>query len=99
MAVAITRMEMSARGLRLAAAKDAKAPRRNLALALVLKGADRKTAAETCGMDRQTLQWGGSGKRPVEGCPDERGHRDTADWLEGLSNRCPAGSSPPVSVE
>ncbi|PJN95650.1 hypothetical protein CNY89_07220, partial [Amaricoccus sp. HAR-UPW-R2A-40] len=27
-----------------------------LALALVLEGVDRKTAAETCGMDRQTLR-------------------------------------------
>jgi hypothetical protein len=29
---------------------------RMLALALVLDGVDRKTAAETCGMDRQTLR-------------------------------------------
>jgi hypothetical protein len=27
-----------------------------LALAMVLDGADRKSAAETCGMDRQTLR-------------------------------------------
>ena len=27
-----------------------------LALALVLEGIDRKTAAESCGMDRQTLR-------------------------------------------
>jgi transposase len=27
-----------------------------LAIALVLEGKDRKTAAETCGMDRQTLR-------------------------------------------
>lgn len=49
MAVAITRTGMSARKLRAAAAKtaDAKAARRMLALALVLEGTDRKTAAET----------------------------------------------------
>ena len=58
MAVAITRRDMSARALRAAAAKttDAKAARRMLALALVMDGVDRKTAAETCGMDRQTLR-------------------------------------------
>ena len=58
MAVAITRRDMSARELRAAAAKttDAKAARRMLAIALVLDGMDRKTAAETCGMDRQTLR-------------------------------------------
>ena len=33
----------------------ARAARRMLAIALVLEGKDRKTAAETCGMDRQTL--------------------------------------------
>ena len=27
-----------------------------LAIALVLEGVDRKTAAETCGMDRQSLR-------------------------------------------
>jgi transposase len=36
--------------------KDSAAARRMLALALVLDGVDRKTAAETCGMDRQTLR-------------------------------------------
>jgi hypothetical protein len=33
-----------------------KAARRMLAIALVLEGSDRKTAAETCGMGRQTLR-------------------------------------------
>jgi transposase len=58
MAVGITRTDMSARELRAAAAKteDAKVARRMLALAQVLEGAARKTAAETCGMDRQTLR-------------------------------------------
>jgi hypothetical protein len=39
-----------------AKARDAKAAGRMLAIALVLEGKDRKTAAETCGMDRQTLR-------------------------------------------
>ena len=58
MAVEITRKDMSAGALRAASArtKDAKAARRLLAIALVLEGSDRKTAAETCGMDRQTLR-------------------------------------------
>jgi len=66
MAVAIIRTDLSARELRAAAskAKDVKAARRMLAIALVLEGLDRRTAAESCGMDRQTLrEWG-------EGCPD-----------------------------
>ena len=72
MAVAITRTDLSARELRrvAATAKDAKAARRMLALALVLEGVDRKTAAETCGMDRQTLRDWGEG-RP-EFCPVDR---------------------------
>ena len=36
--------------------KDARAARRMLAIALVLEGAPRRSAAETCGMDRQTLR-------------------------------------------
>ncbi len=61
MAVEITRTDMSASELRATAArtKDAKAARRMLAIALVLDGAERRTAAEACGMDRQTLRdWG-----------------------------------------
>ena len=53
MAVRITRKDKSAGELRQEAA------RRMLAIALVLDGVDRKTAAENCGMDRQTLRdWG-----------------------------------------
>jgi transposase len=57
-AIAITRMDLTAGELRSAAAKsrDAQGARRMLALALVMEGIDRKTAAETCGMDRQTLR-------------------------------------------
>src|SRR5271163_3994074 len=57
-AVSITRLDLGASELRKAASgeKDSAAARRILALALVLDGVDRKTAAETCGMDRQTLR-------------------------------------------
>ena len=44
-----------------------------LALALVLEGKDRTTAAETCGMDRQTLR--------------DWVHRYNAEGLRGLVNR------------
>lgn len=57
-AVKITRLDMSSSALRNAAKKE-KNPlivRRMLAIALVLDGADRKRAAEACGMDRQTLR-------------------------------------------
>lgn len=56
--VEITRTELSAAELRRAAARsrDADAARRMLALALVLEGKSRKEAAESCGMDRQTLR-------------------------------------------
>ena len=56
--VGITRTDLTAAALRRAAAKcrDAKASRRMLAIALVLEGVDRTTAAEACGMDRQTLR-------------------------------------------
>ncbi len=53
MTVEITRRELSAAGLRQAAARsrDANAARRMLALALVLDGQAREDAAEACGMD------------------------------------------------
>jgi transposase len=56
--VETTRLDLSATDLREAAKqeKNATVVRRILAIALVLDGADRKSAAETCGMDRQTLQ-------------------------------------------
>ena len=58
MAVEVTRKDMTPTQVRVAAGvtKDARAARRMLAIALVLEGVDRKTAAETCGMDRQTLR-------------------------------------------
>ena len=81
MAVQITPTDMTAQELRAAAAKskDARAARRILAIALVLDGADRKVAAESCGMDRQTLR--------------DWVHRYNAEGLPGLSNRRPCGSS------
>lgn len=74
-AVAIMRTELTAAELRGAAARnrDARAARRMLALALVLEGVDRTTAAKTCGMDRQTLR--------------DWVHRYNADGLAGLVNR------------
>ena len=74
-AIAITRRELTAAELRAAAAKsrDARAARRMLAIALVLEGVERKTAAEICGMDRQTLR--------------DWVHRYNAEGLAGLSNR------------
>ena len=73
--IAITRREQTAAALRAASgkAKDARAVRRMLAIALVLEGVDRATAAATCGMDRQTLR--------------DWVHRDNAEGLAGLVNR------------
>ena len=77
--IAITRTDLSALDLRAASAKapNARAARRMLALALVLEGVDRTTAAETCGMDRQTLR--------------DWVHRYNAEGLAGLVNRSYAG--------
>lgn len=82
MVVAIARTDLTARELRAAAAKsqDAKAARRMLAIALVLEGADRRTAAKTCGMDRQTLR--------------DWVHRYNENGLDGLSNRPAPGREP-----
>ena len=57
-AVAMTRLDLTAGELRRAARKEKNSTvaRRILALALVLEGSDRKKAAESCGMDRQTLR-------------------------------------------
>ena len=87
MVVEITRTDMSASDLRATAArtKDAKAARRILAIALVLEGADRRTAAETCGMDRQTLR--------------DWVHRYNAEGIAGLTNRYAAGPTPLLNSE
>jgi putative transposase len=57
-AIEVLRLDFTASGLRGAASmeKDGAAARRILALALILEGADRTSAARTCGMDRQTLR-------------------------------------------
>ena len=73
--IAITRKELTAGALRGAAGKtkDARAARRMLAIALVLEGVDRASAAKTCGMDRQTLR--------------DWVHRTNAEGLAGLDAR------------
>ncbi len=78
-AVEITRLDMTAAALREASgrARSARGARRILALALVLEGVDRTTAARTCGMDRQTLR--------------DWVHRYNAEGLAGLENRKSSG--------
>jgi|SRR5689334_14801953 transposase len=75
MAVAITRVDVSAADLREGAAQtqDAKAARRMLAIALVQDGWSREAAAEACAMDRQTLR--------------DWVHRFNESGLEGLADR------------
>jgi len=74
-AVAITRMDLSAAELRMAAAatRNGHVARRLLALALVLEGANRTEAARLCGMDRQTLR--------------DWVHRYNDEGIEGLYDR------------
>ena len=87
MAVAITRAEPDAAGLRHAAAraKDADAARRMLAIALVLDGRSRADAAQSCGMDRQTLR--------------DWVHRFNEHGLAGLSDRKAPGPTPRLTAE
>ncbi len=87
MAVEITRKDLTPAQVRLAGGKtkDARAARRMLAIALVLEGVDRKTAAETCGMDRQTLR--------------DWVHRYNAEGLAGLTNRPSPGRRPRLTLE
>ena len=81
-AVAIARLDLAAEGLRGAASveKDGAAARRILALALVLEGVDRASAARICGMDRQTLR--------------DWVHRYNDEGLAGLRDRAGGGRSP-----
>ena len=85
--VPIIRRELTARELRAAASRerDGAAARRMLAIALVLEGSDRKTAAETCGMERQTLR--------------DWVHRYNAEGLSGLHDLKPPGPQPKLTVE
>ena len=87
MAVEIARKDLTSAQVRLAAGitKDARAARRMLAIALVLEGSDRKSAAETCGMDRQTLR--------------DWVHRYNAEGLAGLTNRPSPGRRPRLTPE
>ena len=82
MTVEITQTELTPAQLRLVAGKtsDAPAARRMLAIALALEGVDRKTAADSCGMDRQTLR--------------DWVHRYNAEGLAGLFNRRSPGGPP-----
>ena len=82
MTVSITRTELDAKGLRLAASRclDAAASRRMLALALVLEGRNRTEAATSAGMDRQTLR--------------DWVHRYNAQGLAGLTNLPNTGAPP-----
>lgn len=85
--IEITRKNMTGAQLRTASAKapNARSARRMLAIALVLEGADRETAAKTCGMDRQTLR--------------DWVHRYNAEGLAGLENRKPPGPRRLLSAE
>lgn len=88
LAVTVTRLELSPAELRRAAAasRDARAARRMLAIALVLEGRSRAEAAETCGMDRQTLR--------------DWVHRYNAEGLSGLVDRRGAvGARPRLAPE
>lgn len=82
MAVEITRLELTAGELRREAgrSRNARASRRMLALAMVLDGRSRTEAAESCGMDRQTLR--------------DWVHRYNSEGLAGLVDRLPPGRAP-----
>jgi transposase len=85
--IGITRLDLSAKKLRAAAGreKDGSAARRMLALAMVLDGADRRSAAEACGMDRHTLR--------------DWVHRYNAEGLDGLHDVKTAGPKPKLTAE
>ena len=87
MAVAITRGDLDAAGLRREArrCRDAAAARRMLALALVLEGRSREEAARHAGMDRQTLR--------------DWAHRYNAEGLAGLRDRPRPGRKPRLTPE
>ena len=84
--IEITRTDLTAGKLRALASKevDAKVVRRILAIAMVLEGADRTQAAESCGMDRQTLR--------------DWVHRYNYEGVDGLSNRKGPGRPPALTA-
>src|ERR1700687_3106666 len=85
-AVRIIRLDLTGKELRAAAGREegGLAARRMLALAMVLDGADRKSAAETCGMDRQTLR--------------DWVHRYNAEGLRGLHDVKTPGPKPKITA-
>jgi transposase len=85
--VEITRVELSASDLRREASRcsDGRVACRMLALALVLEGASRTEAAQSCGMDRQTLR--------------DWVHRYNNDGIVGLSSLAPPGRPAALSAE
>src|SRR3982751_2363146 len=87
MTVAITRKELGAVELRREArrCRDTAASRRRLALALVLEGGSRETAARAAGMDRPTLR--------------DWVHRYNAEGLAGLRDRRRPGPRPRLTPE
>ena len=85
-AVRITRLDLSAADLRRLAKKE-KNPlivRRMLAIALVLEGLDRASAAQACGMDRQTLR--------------DWVHHYNAEGIAGLRERRTSGHKSPLGL-
>jgi transposase len=85
-AVRITRLDLSAVELRKLTKKQKKPliVRRMLAIALVLEGVDRQTAARSCGMDRQTLR--------------DWVHHYNAEGVEGLRERRTSGHKSPLGA-
>ena len=85
MAIRIERTEHTAAELRRLACRAGSLAqaRRMLAIALVLEGVDRTTAAKSCGMERQTLR--------------DWVHRYTAEGVAGLADRPRPGRPPRLS--
>lgn len=85
--VELTRLDLSVVELRKAAKreKNALVARRILAIALVLNGGDRKSAAEACGMDRQTLR--------------DWVHHYNREGLDGLRERRKGNRKSPLTPE
>lgn len=86
-AVAVIRGDLTSQELREGAGRirDGRVVRRMLAIALVLSGVSRKTAAESCGMDRQTLR--------------DWVHRYNEEGIAGLFDRKGGGARPRLSPE
>lgn len=86
MAIEIERNEHTAAELRRLACRAGSPAqaRRMLAIALVMEGSDRTTAARSCGMDRQTLR--------------DWVHRYNAEGVAGLTDRRRPGRPPRLSA-